>query len=136
MGANLTARCPYCHSALSVPDAMRPQQTNINIHLVPPGSVGKATRWLWLILIIPLVGVVVVLAAVLILIPMMRRSEIPSNRRSVILPSATRPTPGNKEKPSGFAQPLLDFGSEGIGPGMFKDARTIALDASGENCGR
>ena len=132
VGANLTARCPYCHSAVSVPGAMRPQQTNINIHLGPPGSIGKATRWLWLILIIPLVAVVVVLAAVLILIPMMRRPEVPNNRRSVIVPGNSGPTPAAKEKPSGFARPLLDFGSEGIGPGMFKDARTIALDASGK----
>ena len=132
VGANLTARCPYCHSALSVPDAMRPQQTNINIQLVPPGAVGKATKWLWLLLIIPLLGVVVVVAAVLILIPAMRRPEVPNNRRAVVPPTTTRPTPGNKEKPSGFAETILDFGSEGIGPGMFKDARAIAVDASGK----
>lgn len=131
VGANLTAQCPYCHSALSVPDAMRPQHTNINIHLGTPGSVGKATKWLWLILVIPFLGVVVVLAAVLLLIPMMRRTDVPSNRRPVVLPTTTRPT-GNKEKPSGFAQPVLNFGSEGIGPGMFKDARAVAVDASGK----
>jgi len=131
VGANLTARCPYCHSAVAVPSAMRPQQTNINIHLGAPGSVGKATKWLWLLLTIPLIGVVVVLAAILILIPMMRRPEVPNNRRSVVLPPTTRPT-GNKEKPSGFAETILDFGSEGIGPGMFKDARAIAVDGSGK----
>ena len=27
---------------------------------------------------------------------------------------------------------LLNFGSEGIGPGMFKDARSIAIDGSGK----
>src|SRR6185503_8579693 len=50
----------------------------------------------------------------------------------VVPPTTTRPTPGNKEKPSGFAETILDFGSEGIGPGMFKDARAIAVDASGK----
>jgi DNA-binding beta-propeller fold protein YncE len=110
---------------------MRTQQTNINIHLGAPGSVAKATKWLWLLLMVPLIGVVVVLAAVLILIPMTRKSEVPNNRRSMVLPPTTRPT-GNKEKPSGFAEAILDFGSEGIGPGMFKDARAIAVDASGK----
>ncbi|MEP6913252.1 MAG: NHL repeat-containing protein [bacterium] len=32
----------------------------------------------------------------------------------------------------GFARLVLKFGDEGIGPGMFKDARSIAVDASGK----
>ena len=37
-----------------------------------------------------------------------------------------------EEKPvDSFATILLKFGEEGIGPGMFKDARSIAVDGSG-----
>jgi len=41
--------------------------------------------------------------------------------------------PGKKEKPANaFVNEVLKFGSEGIGPGMFKDARAIAVDSSGK----
>jgi DNA-binding beta-propeller fold protein YncE len=41
--------------------------------------------------------------------------------------------PGKKEKPANaFVNEVLKFGSEGIGPGMFKDARAIAVDGSGK----
>ena len=44
----------------------------------------------------------------------------------------TLPTPfgGTRSEPS-FANVVLKFGSEGIGPGMFTDARGIALDGAG-----
>jgi DNA-binding beta-propeller fold protein YncE len=131
VGANLTAKCPYCHSAISVPDAMRPQQTNINIHLGTPTSVGKVSKWLWLLLVIPLLGVVVVVAAVVILM-MTRKSDVPSNRGPFLMPATNIPSPAKKDKPPGFAKVIMDFGSEGIGPGMFNDARAIAVDASGK----
>lgn len=40
------------------------------------------------------------------------------------------PPSGSKDV-NGFATVLLKFGSEGIGPGMFKDARSIAVDGAG-----
>jgi DNA-binding beta-propeller fold protein YncE len=110
---------------------MRPNQTNINIHLGAPGSVRKASKWLWLLLVIPLLGLAVVVGAVLILM-MTRKSDVPSNRGPFIIPTTTRPSPAIKEKPPGFAKVIMNFGSEGIGPGMFKDARAIAVDASGK----
>ena len=39
---------------------------------------------------------------------------------------------GGKEKANAFANQTLNFGSDGIGPGMFKDARSIAVDGSGK----
>jgi streptogramin lyase len=37
----------------------------------------------------------------------------------------------SSETSSSFADVVLRFGSEGIGPGMFKDARSIAVDGAG-----
>jgi DNA-binding beta-propeller fold protein YncE len=42
-----------------------------------------------------------------------------------------RPGPPAKESGNSFANVLLKFGSEGIGPGMFTDARSIAVDGAG-----
>ncbi|HVQ36720.1 MAG TPA: hypothetical protein VMS31_04270, partial [Pyrinomonadaceae bacterium] len=132
VGANLTARCPYCHSALPVPDALRPQPTNINIHLGSPGSVGKAASWLWLVVVVVFLGVGVVIAAVVLLVSMRRTVATNDNRPPGLLPTITKPSGGKTDKAQGFAKVILNFGSEGIGPGMFKDARAIAVDASGK----
>lgn len=77
---------------------------------------------------IPLLGVVVaVLAAVGVLAP-----AFYSVSRAVKEPSKNVPFGGPvKEPTNSFANVLLTFGSEGIGPGMFTDARSIAVDGSG-----
>jgi sugar lactone lactonase YvrE len=76
-----------------------------------------------------LIGVGVIIFAVAFLI---RRNAI-NDRRPGFLPTATRPgTSGKKDEPAGFAKVILKFGSDGIGPGMFKDSRSIGLDGSGK----
>src|SRR6185503_13119874 len=56
-----------------------------------------------------------------------------SVKRTVVEPTKpTIPNTPKKETKKGFAEPpLLDFGKEGIGPGMFNDARSIAVDGAG-----
>ena len=136
VGANLTARCPYCNSALSVPDEMRgrPAQviSHVDIRLGPSASSGKATKWILLLVLVPLFGVVIgAIAMGGFLVPLLRGSGSPGNKRATT--PTTWPTgPGEKGKHNEFATQLLNFGSEGIGPGMFKDARSIAVDASGK----
>lgn len=129
VGMNLTALCSYCKSSVAVPNALRPQVPQINIQLGAPASVGKATRWIAVTVIVLLLGVVVIVFGVAFAI----RQYAVNDRPPGFLPTATKPTtPGKKEQPPGFAKVMLDFGSEGIGPGMFKDARSIAIDGSGK----
>ncbi len=134
IGANLTARCTYCNSALSVPDEMRgrPAQiiSHVNIDLRNSGA--KATKFILLIVLIPVIGVIIgAIAMGGFLVPL-----ISGMRSKVVTPPSTRKGPtalGGKTQPTdAFANTTLDFGSEGIGPGMFKDARAIAVDASGK----
>src|ERR1051325_9062802 len=65
IGANLTARCPYCNSALSVPDEMRgrPAQviSHVNIDLRDTGT--KATKLILLIGLIPVIGIIIAVIA-------------------------------------------------------------------------
>lgn len=138
IGANLTARCPYCNSSLSVPDEMRgkPAQiiSHVNIDLRNTGA--KATKWILLIVLIPVIGVVIAAIAMGgFLVPLLSRVGTP-NLNTTTPPTRTAPVmpgvPGKKEKRNSFATTTLNFGSEGIGPGMFKDARAIAVDASGK----
>lgn len=120
-------RCDYCHSQLIVPDELTGQPARVvRIHL-RDFSGGKFPRWIWLLMIIPLFVLVVVgLAAVGVLAP-----TFYSVSRTVR--ESNNPVPGAhaKENTNTFATVLLEFGSEGIGPGMFTDARSIAVDGAG-----
>ena len=125
---NPKIRCDYCHSQLIAPDefAGRPAQV-VRIQLGGLSG-GKFPRWLLLLLVIPLLGIfVAILAAVGVLGP-----AFYSVSRAVKEPNTTTPFGGPaKENTNSFATELLTFGSEGIGPGMFTDARSIAVDGSG-----
>ena len=131
IGANLTARCSYCNSSLSVPDEMRgrPAQV-INIDFKATGEAGaKVSKSVLVIVIVVVVGVIVAVLAITGALVTMT-----SGIKSVaVTPPGTRP--GVKSAAKGdndFATTSLKFGSEGIGAGKFKDARAIAVDASGK----
>lgn len=133
MGENPTVRCPYCNSTLSVPDEMRgrPAQivSQVTIDLRNTGS--KATKWILLIVLIPVIGVIIGAIALGGFFVSVRNGI----RSSVITPPPGKKGPtalGGKGQPNAFANQTLNFGTEGIGPGMFKDARAIAVDASGK----
>jgi DNA-binding beta-propeller fold protein YncE len=81
-----------------------------------------------LLLVIPLfILIVVALAAVGILAPVF--STITRTVKETKTPSRTNPPP--KKNTNSFATVLLNIGSEGVGPGMFNDARSIAVDGAG-----
>jgi sugar lactone lactonase YvrE/DNA-directed RNA polymerase subunit RPC12/RpoP len=136
VGASLTARCPYCNSSLAVPDEMlgRPARiiSHVNIDLRNTVSGGKATKWILVIVLIPLFGVLIgAIAMGGFLLPLLKGAISPGDSK-VTPPTKTGPTgPGDKGTGNAFATQILNFGSEGIGPGMFKDARSIAVDGAG-----
>ena len=137
VGANLTARCPYCNSSLSVPDEMRglPAQiiSHVNIDLRNTVAGGKAAKWILLIVLIPLFGVLIgVIALGGFLAPLLRGSMSPGDNKATPPTRAGPGGPGDKGNRNAFATQMLNFGSEGIGPGMFKDARSVAVDGSGK----
>ncbi len=131
--ASSTARCPYCNSTLSVPDEMRgrPAQiiSQVNIDLRNTGS--KATKWLLVIVLVPVIGAIIIVIAVSgIMVPVLRGLSSPPAGAPSTRPGSK--ALGGKTQPNSFATETLKFGTEGIGPGMFKDARSIAVDAAGK----
>jgi hypothetical protein len=91
----------------------------------------KFPKWIWLVLAIPLIGVIIGgLAAVGALAPLFYSVSRPAKEPIRPVTPNTPPPPKKETKPS-FANVLLDFGKEGIGPGMFNDARSIAVDGGG-----
>ncbi len=123
-----TIRCDYCHSSLIAPDESHGQPARvvpITIDLRNLSS-RKVTKWIWVIVAIPVIAILMgVLAAMAgVLVPVFYSISRNDKRAT---DSPTRP----KEAANGFADTVLKFGSEGIGPGMFKDARSIAVDGAG-----
>lgn len=134
VGANLTARCSYCNSSLSVPDEVRSRParviSHVDIRLGPSITGSKATKWILVLVLVPVFGVVIgAIAMGGFLVPLLSAINSSVMRDT---PVGTAPTaPGGKEKRNAFATQILNFGSEGIGPGMFTDARSIAVDGAG-----
>ena len=123
--AKSTVRCDYCHSQLIAPNELAGQPAQVvRIHF---GSAsGKFPKWVLLMFAIPVISLMVGLLVAF-------GGAFFSVKRAVTQP--TRPvvptSPPKKEKANNFANVLLDFGSEGIGPGMFNDGRSIAVDGAG-----
>lgn len=121
-----TVRCDYCHSSLIVPDEFHGQPARVVPITIDLRHITrhKATKWIWVLVAIPLFGLLLgVLAMVGVLAPVFHsisRSDKRPINSSII-----------KEDTNGFADVVLKFGTEGIGPGMFKDARSIAVDGAG-----
>jgi len=126
-----TMKCAYCQSQLALPHHGQPARIISSIDInVGPQVAATAKKAAWLAIIIPLLIVVLIVGGVLAgvfgaLAPLMR---------------STNPATGSSGGPFGaksgdpadaFAREVLKFGSEGIGPGMMTDARSIGIDGQG-----
>lgn|SRR5215813_1030453 len=130
-GSAATVHCGYCNSTLAVPDQLRgrPAQiiSQVQVNLGSPTVRVGSLKWLWLILFIPILGVAIAILG-------MAGALIPVTR---MFGSSSQPAGGGRTTPfggktsGGFATEVQRFGSEGIGPGMFKDARSIGVDGAG-----
>jgi hypothetical protein len=124
-----TLRCAYCHSQLIAPNELSGQPARVVRIQFGLDSGSRFPKWLWVLLVIPLIVLVLVgLGVAGVLAP-----AFYSVSRTVNQPP-NPPSGGKapvKEKRNTFANELLVFGSEGIGPGMFNDARSIAVDGAG-----
>ncbi len=122
-----TTRCDYCHSQLIAPDELAGQPARVVRIQLGLSSGGKFPKWLLPLIAVPIFVLVAVgLAAFGVLAPR-------SVSRTVTAPSnPVRPAAPAKKSSNSFATVLVEFGSEGIGPGMFTDARSIAVDGAGQ----
>jgi streptogramin lyase len=124
--ARATARCSYCGSQLALPDELRGQPaqviSQIDINIGP--QVGAtASKAIWFIVLVPIFIVAIALAGLFgALAPFMRSVKGP-----IVTPAGSRAT----DDANAFARVVMKFGSEGIGPGMMTDARSIAVDGKG-----
>jgi DNA-binding beta-propeller fold protein YncE len=123
-----TVRCGYCSSVLSEPNPTLGTPAHIvAVNIGAATHTLKPLRWLWLLLLIPLSGIIIGIVALVVgLSPLLRTTN--RNTSTPTRPTNTQPKRAEEEGP---AKVLLKFGSEGIGPGMFTDARSIGVDGAG-----
>jgi streptogramin lyase len=132
-GITNTARCAYCESQLAVPNPYLHQGPRVIKLDIGPGVASGAKKIVSLALIIPIVIVVFVFVIILAVFGMIT-STIRSVTAPFRTPTATRSGPGGSrtaDAANSFATVALQFGEEGIGPGMFTDARSIGVDGKG-----
>src|SRR2546423_7513912 len=103
-------KCAYCQSQLALPRQGQPARIISQIDInVSPAVTASARKWIWFVVLLPIVIVVIVLAGVFgALAPLMK--SVGSSGGS---PSSSKGGGGN-----GFATVVKTFGSEGIGAGM------------------
>src|SRR5689334_38881 len=122
-----TVRCDYCHSQLMTPDELAGRPAQVIRIQFGSASGSRFPKWIWVLVAIPIVGLIIGgLAAAGALVPAFY--SVSRTVKEVNNPRTNPPTKANKNS---FATVLLNFGSEGIGPGMFTDARSIAVDGAG-----
>jgi streptogramin lyase len=121
-----TIRCPFCANVAVLPS--RPRQQNIHISLGGSGLRKGSPK------VVLIFAAVILLIAGGILIGVINAvSRAVTGTRAVVdtpVPRSTLAPPG-RTAPNAKAEPTPFFGSDGIGPGHFKDARSIALDPEG-----
>jgi len=117
-------KCAYCHSQLALPHHGQPARIISQIDInVGPQVTASARKLIWFVVLVPVVIIIIVMAGVFgALAPLMRSVGSPVGG----------PTGGGVGGGSNsFAQVVQTFGSEGIGPGMMTDARSIGIDGQG-----
>lgn len=121
-GHDKTIRCPFCANSVIVPSELRARTAGLT---TPPKAVN--------VRLMIICAALVLAGGVLILVVLTTRRQTLSKPSTPPLPRAvpTSPTPRPSPAEPGFASVVQTFGSEGIGPGMFTDARGIAVDGAG-----
>jgi DNA-binding beta-propeller fold protein YncE/DNA-directed RNA polymerase subunit RPC12/RpoP len=122
-----TMRCHFCASTVMLPERPPAQQQNIRISFGRPQlrSQGSPKTAIIVLAIVLFIGggiVIGVINAISRAVSGVPRSVVGTNTRTAFNPPNSSPR---------APEPQPFFGSEGIGPGNFKDARSIAVDAQG-----
>jgi len=131
-----TVRCPFCANIAVIPRSARSTEApRIVINTGFSRGVRNTARGAFagvLILVLVILGFTGAIVF-FVMRSVTRTVETATRPFSGIanMRSTLSPTPSKNSPWAGYTEPAMVFGSEGIGPGNFKDARSIALDAQG-----
>ncbi|HEV2150319.1 MAG TPA: NHL repeat-containing protein [Longimicrobiaceae bacterium] len=119
-----TTRCPYCGTGVLLTE--RSGRIEASVLEGQRGRAAPSATVTWVIgaaVILLVVGGVALLA--------IRPGGDPPAPDWPVPARAAAPVPPPMPEPPQFAEPVLRFGSEGVGAGRFTDARSVAVDGQG-----
>lgn len=116
-------QCSFCGNTVTVPWHIDPPRIQPAFRPGPPPA---SPNRLLAIIILAFVGVGLFIALII-----NSQHAIRSSPPIQPLPGPFKPVGKPSPKPGGFGKSVLRFGGEGIGPGLFKDARSVAIDGDG-----
>ncbi len=123
-GLEPMTKCYFCGSLIAVPQEWRSHKTDPAPRPTREPRHNPASRFVVVLVMIVIAGCFAAFFA------FMRSQPAPEIAQQP-LTGVNRPASSSPAKANGFATLAMTFGSEGIGPGMFNDARSIAVDAEG-----
>jgi DNA-binding beta-propeller fold protein YncE len=129
-----TARCPFCANTAVLPQsARRAAAPQIVIGAGFGRGVRRTARGAFAGVLIVLLIILGFTGAIVFFVLRSVNSTVANVTRTVGVANtrSTLATPPKSSPWAGYTEPALAFGAEGIGPGNFKDARSIAVDAQG-----
>src|ERR1700750_3201451 len=132
--ASETVRCPFCANTAVIPRSVRADAApQIVINTGFSRGVRRTARGAFAgVLILMLVILGFTGAIIFFVVRSVTRTVETATRpfAGIANTRSTLATPPSKSSPwAGYTEHLMAFGAEGIGPGNFKDARSIAVDA-------
>jgi LSD1 subclass zinc finger protein len=125
-----TVRCPFCANTAVLPAGARNAAPQIVVSTAFSRGVRRSAQGAFAGVIVLLLLILGGTGAIVFFVMRSVNRAVSDVTRTVTSPPSTRSTlvPTTTAKAS---EPQPFFGSEGIGPGNFKDARSIATDAAG-----
>lgn len=140
-GGGPTCVCPFCASTVVVPETLRPRRepqvvvSTFSYQAGRPRRGGAGAGVVVAVVAVVLALVIGVIFAVASFVSGVATSVATTDAgppRSSLVPPNLPNLPGAKQPAApSFAPVVMEFGSEGIGPGMFKDTRNVAVDGDG-----
>jgi len=124
-----TIRCHFCNCTAMLPERSRPAEPQLRVSFSRPQRRTSGSPTVALVV----VGIILAVAGLIVfsIVRAVNRTVSTATRAVGIKDTRTTFNPPSVPPPTRPAEPAPFFGSEGIGPGHFKDARSIALDAEG-----
>jgi LSD1 subclass zinc finger protein len=135
-GNEKTVRCSFCNSSVIVPQSLRERPApapSIHFQYQPTAMPRPALspKGRLLIILIPLVTICLCLMSSFFSILHKVINANDANNANHTVNGRYSGSPSNTPGGGNSDNIALKFGSEGTGPGFFKDARSIALDGAG-----
>lgn len=126
--ASATVECRYCNSIVVVPAELRPAPPQPAPQPKTSYDAGAQSNKV----VQSLVAAAVLIGAVILFVAVFTRTSNKPRAGGTVPTYTPRlvPTPGPRPKPDGYTV-ALTFGSEGTGPGFFKDEMGVAVDGAG-----